>query len=414
MKELLQNPSVKLANITLYLSMLKHSDGIAWLKQEMAWKRAIEYCIEDQTIYVVRKANDFITKFLFQIVADHEEDLSMKIITEIIRPLEENVYVEQIGNVCVDSSDLQYKALPSVNIMCNILDRYIQLGKKSSIAHTLIRTCKGLRNIWKLTDMTHDPKFFEKIMSCLVYINFALLVDKLNKDDGEDSTMISIIDFNDFGLKFLNGFKLCVLKNQQLALLSAARQYYVLWKGLGDRVPEEILLGNQLTKFENQVILFQILPLINMMHRHPSCLTELHEEYVMKLFNISTEHTLRICYSFRDSLQKGIQDLPDISCKAIQSILSMEHVLHRDRAIIVFQALCHIIKGIAFDTQPDDVSSLIERPTFLTSIIAGLHTIVKKYRITWKDSYESISLMNSMLALIEQTNLPPRVSDILM
>lgn len=403
----LLNPSAKLALIALYQSMLKHDDGIEWLKIELAWKRAIGYCIEDQTIYVVRRAKEFIKEFLFRIAND--DGLCLEVITEISRPITENVFGE-IGNVCVDSCDLQHKVTPSINIICTVLERYIQLNQKSSIAHHIIKTTKGQVNLWKLSDMTHDRTLFDRITQCLIYVSFALLVDKLNENKIPDNSPISVIDFNDFGLTFLNLCKICILRNQNEALLNGARLYYVLWSSMGERVPEEIILGNQLTKFENQVILFQILPLINVMHHSDNCYPELLDDYVMKLFHISTEHTLRICYSFRNSVINGNVDLYDMASKAIQGILSMIHILHRDRAVIVFQALCHIIKCVARNESSNEVPYLIARPSFMSSVLTGLYSIVKKYRITWKDSYEAVGLLNCMLYSIEDPNLTPRVS----
>lgn len=390
--------------------MLSHSDGVEWLKETHAWKQAIGYCIEDQTIYVVRKSTEFLTDFLFQIATD-DDKLCLEIINEISRPLSENVYIEEIGKVCVDSCDLQRKVTPTIDILCHILERYFHSNIKSGISNHIIKTSKGQYNLWKLTDMTHDRKLYEKISKCLVYMSFTALIDTLNKNGEKDTSPNSVNEYTEFGLTFLNSCRWCILKNQHEALLIIARIYYVLWKSMGDRAPEEIILGNQLTKFENQVILFQILPLINVMYRPENYNNEIHDEYVMKLFHISTEHTLRICYSFRDSLINGNLDLYDMASKAVQGILSMVHVLHRDRAVIVFQALCHIIKGVAFPRDSKDLISLVERPTFMSSVLTGLYTIVKKYSITWRDSFESIALLNFMLYAMEDPNLTPRVSN---
>lgn len=405
----LKNPSSKLSLIAVYQSMLNHADGIEWLKTEQAWRRAINYCIQDQTIYVVRHANKFITDFMFSITSD--EQLSLEILTEISKPISMNVFAEQTGNVCVDSCDLQRKVTPSIKMICSLLKRYIQINDKSAMAHHIIITLKGRINLWKLSDMTHDRFLYDLINKCLIYMNFALLVEKLNANQVSDNSPISVIDFNEFGLTFLNMSKICILKNQIEALLNGARLYYVLWKNMGDRVPEEIILGNQLTKFENQVILYQILPLINVMHHGETCYPELLDDYVMKLFAISTEHTLRTCYSFRNSVKNGKVDLHDMAGKAIQAILSMIHILHRDRAVIVFQALCHIIKGVVKGTGSIEVPKIVARPTFMSAVLTGLYTIVKKYRITWKDSYESVALLNCMLYAIEEADLTPKVRE---
>lgn len=401
----LRNPSSKLALIIVYQSMLKHDAGVEWLKREQAWKRAINYCIQDQTIYVVRRAKEFTTDFLFRIAND--DNLCLEIITEFCRPIAENVYTEQVVNVSVDSCDLKQKVTPSISLINSVLERYIQLNQKSSIVHHIHLTNKTTINLWKLSDMTLDRQLYSQIMSSLIYISFGTLVDKLDASNTADSSSISLIDFNEFGLKFLNLCKICILKKQVEALLNGARLYYTIWKSMGNRVPEEIILGNQLTNFENQVILFQIIPVIALMHPNDKCYPELLDDYFMKLFHISSEHTLRICYSFRDSV-KNI-NLYDLASKSIQCILSMIHILHRDRAVIVFQALCHIIKRVKSKEVSSDLLPLIEMPTLMSSVLSGLHSIVKTFRITWKDSYESVGLLNCMLYIIDDPNLTPRV-----
>lgn len=406
----MQNPSSKLALITLYKSMLKHSDGIEWLKKEQAWKRAVLYCIQDETIYVVRSAQEFVSDFLFHTVDD--ENLCLEMITEISRPIAENVFTEQAADVCVDNSDLEHKVMPTLNIIRSILERYIRVNRKSSIAHHIIKTAKNYVNLWKLTEMTHDHAFFDKITQCIVYVSFALLIDSLNEDEPMPDNS-SKSGYSVFGLTFLNLCRISILRNQHDAVLSAARLYYILWKGLGDRKPDEIVLGSQLTKFENQIILFQILPLIHIMHLSDNCYPELLDEYIMKLFNISTEHTVKICYAFRNSVTNGNVDIFALSTKAIRGILSIIHILDRERAVIVFQALCHIIKGIRKESTNENATNeipwLMTKPNFMSSVLTALYSIVKNFRITWKDSYESVGLLNCMLYSIENPNLTPRV-----
>lgn len=402
----MQNPSSKLALIKLYRSMLKHDDGIEWLKQEKAWKRAIDYCIQDETIYVVRHAKEFITDFVFRIAND--DDVCLEVITVFCRPIAENAYVEQTGNITVDSCDFQRKVTPSMNLICSVLERYIQSNQKSSIVQNVLTANKGHINLWKLSDMTHDRQLYSLIIHSLIYISFGTLMDKLNSSNSTDSSTISLIDFNEFGLSFLNLCKICVLRKQFEALMNGARLYYTVWKSLENRVPEEIILGNQLTNFENQVILFQILPVVSVMHPVEKCLPELLEDYFLKLFHISSEHTLRICYSFRDAVKNA--NVFELANKSIQCILSMIHILHRDRAIIVFQALCHVIKRVITPSEAAGESvSLIEMPTLMTSVLSGLHSIVKTFRVTWKDSYEAVGLLNCMLYIIDDPNLTPRV-----
>lgn len=407
----LQNPSSKLALITLYKSMLHHSDGIEWLKSQHAWKRAVHYCAQDQTVYVVRSAQEFVTDFLFHAVDD--ENLCLEMITEISRPIAENVFTEQAADVCIDSSDLEHKVTSTINLIRAILDRYIRLNKKSPIAYHIIKTAKNYVNLWKLTEMTHDHAFFDKITQCIIYVSFSLLMDILNENPTPNDSSKSGYDV--FGLTFLNICRISIERNQHEAMLSGARLYYILWKSIGDRTPEEIPLGGQMTKFENQIILFQILPLVNIMHLSDNCYPDLLDDYIMKLFNISTEHTAKICYAFKNSIKDGNVEIFTLSTKSIRGILSIIQLLDRELAVIVFQALCHIIKGIkkenATTSASGEIPWLMTRPNFMSSVLTALYSIVKNFRITWKDSYESVGLLNCMLYCIENPNLTPRVRE---
>lgn len=401
----LQSPSIKLANILIFQSMTKHSSGVIWLREKKSWKVAVQYCMQNQTIYVVRKALEFTTDFLFRC---HDDDnLCVEVLGDIMRPLDENVFAEDIGRVLVDCYDLQQKVVPTINFIICILDRFVRTCDQSLIAHHIYQTFKGKVNLWKLTDMTQDPIFFNKILSCHVYINYSILLYALREKHKDKSTPVSESDFNEFGLTCLNELKFCILKNQFLAILTIARLYYVLWRSLGDRVPEEIMIGTQKVKFENQIILFQILPILVVMRTNSFTHNEITGLYFTKIFDISSEHTMRIAYSFRDSLRRNNANVPDIAYKAIQNILSMECVLHRDRAVIVFQALIHTVKGFAVQ---EDFNTIVEQQNLVAAILTGLHSLVKKFRLTWQDTFETICLLNFSLMILQQANLSSRVS----
>lgn len=402
--------------IILMQAAVKHEAGIAWTRETRGWAIALQYITENQTVYVVRRALEFLTDFLFLVV--HDEVLSNEIVGCIMKPLNDNVYkdeeVEQ-NPIYVDSTDLQRKTMPAVNIVCSVLKRYIHQNKPSGLVNMIINTHKGSLDLWKLTDMTQDRLFFDKIMATHVYINFARLVDTFMAQQPRpndwtiESCCCSSIDYNEFGLNFLNGIKYCVLKNHHLAVLHLCKLYYEQWKALGDRVPDDIVLGNQLTRFENQIILFLLMPILIVMKKSNAIYTEVTNEYITKLFNISAEHTLRICYSFRDSMLKDVSKVPEIASKAIQWTLSIGNRLQRDCAVIVFQALVHIVKGFACMAREGEPGDLEQYPHLLTSVLTGLYTIVKDFRITWKESFESIGVLNFMLYLLQNSSLTPTV-----
>lgn len=408
----LQIPSVKLAHVQVLCAMLKHSIGTLWLMNTKSWRNVIEYCMENQTIYVVRESQAFITDFIYKAASVlNDKDLCMEIITTILAPLHEAVIIQD-STVCVDSSDLQRKVLPCIDVMCHIMDHCIRSEVKTCIPLQLTKTTKFKVTLWRLTDMTKDQMFLKNILRALVLLNFVEFVDKLSDNAATSTTYAQ----NQFGLNFFNHMKICILHRSALALLAMAKLYHSLWTTLGARAPEEIQLENNKIKFENQIIIMQLTPILFCIHHQRAKVadSELFDTYIMKLFDISTDHTLRVCYGFRDLLMQNKSIVPDIAAKSIQGILAMKNQLHRDRAVYVFQALSYTLKEFAFEFTADvnqmNTDKLIEMPNLLSAILTGLHALVKEYRITWKESIEAVCLLNFMLQLLNKPNLSTRLA----
>ncbi|KAG4077805.1 hypothetical protein HA402_011234 [Bradysia odoriphaga] len=404
----LRTPSVKLAHVLLLKAILRHSFGTVWIKNHESWKLIIEYCMENQTIYVVRESQEFLNDFLFKVASVlHNDALCIEIITAITAPLTKSVVIEN-ANVCVDGDDLQRTVRPTLDLICHILDFLIKSDVKTCIAHHISVTCNVKTNCWRLTDMTKNEMFFKKIMHTQAHLAFAQLTDKLVENAATS------VDYNVFGLHFFNIMNFCILFKSAYSVLSTAKLYHVLWIALGKRVPEEIQLENHKIKFENQIIVLQLLPILSVIQKK-ILLTELFDAYIMKLFDISTEHTMRVCYSFRELLLRNKTMVPEVAAKSIQGILLMTKHLHRDRAVYVFQALTYTLKDFSVEPLTDDkidmsADKLIDMPNLLSAILTGLYEMIKKYRITWKESLESVCILNFMISMLNKTNLPSRLA----
>lgn len=393
--------------ITLYQSMLKHTAGIEWLRTEKAWKQAINYCCEKHTIYVLRRATQFLTDFLFLNVAD--EQLCLEIIREISHPLSENVAPEVVGNIFVDCIDFLRSVLPAVEIITSILDRYIELNERSSIARHIIQTTKCQISVWKMADMTNDQKIYTKVSRCQVFMSYANFVDLINDNWVPDKSIG--FDCTNISLMFVNSCRMCIRRNQLESGIMVSQFYYTLWKRVENRVPAEIMTRLKLNNFASQITVVQISPLISAMNRNDACYPEFHDEYIDKLFKLSSEHTVGMSYAIRNAIAKRSIDFHSFASKAIQGIISIINVLHRDEAVIVFQALCHILGGIKNVNDPKNVLSLMERPNLMSSVLTALYIIVQKFRITWTESFEALGLLNCMLFTLDEPNLTPKVRE---
>lgn len=256
-----------------------------------AWRIIVDYCQKNRTIYVYI-IYDIVYRFTNKI---NEEQLRIEILGEITRPITENVLDQNSNTVLVDDTELQRKLSPTINLLCFILQKTIESESKTKIAYYPDNNVKLEINLRKLTDMTQNHQFLGKILKLCTHLNYAKLVYEKSH-----SNSIPSHDFNQFGVNFFNLMKFLIVRRSSANVLMVAELNHILWKKLGSRAPEEIQIENKRVVFENQLITFQILPLLFVYKNQHKGKSELLDNYVMKLLTINCEHTLRVGYAFRE------------------------------------------------------------------------------------------------------------------
>ncbi|XP_073839437.1 uncharacterized protein [Musca autumnalis] len=423
------NPSIKLGCIRMLTSISRYSLGMAYIGIKKCWQYLLELCNRDHTLYVVREARQLLYQIIYTFsVKVKDENTVLEILQEIVRPIQENVF--KVGNesimVNVDDSELQHKMASTLDLLSYLFEQTLESDEKMNLAN-LCQTYHNLElTIWKLVEMTQNTHFLYKILHTLTSLNFATLV----QGQWVEGT-ITPENFNRFGLNFYNTMKFCVTRHQLLNFIKLAELYHVLWKKLGDRAPSEIQIETERVKFENQLIIFQLMPLLFLLRAGTLHKEELFDNYLMKMFEISCEHTMRICYRFRDAIipseNSSLLAVADLAYKAIHGILAMQNILEREQAILVFQSMIYTMKEFISDSntmycletkrEVDDppisdtfrnwkgLEFMVTIPNVLNAILSGLQTLIKRYRISWKESIETTCVVNMVAVILENPNL---------
>lgn len=401
---------VKLAHIRLLKAFSDYSLGMGWIRLSSPWKFLVNYCYKNHTIYVVRESKAVLFDILYQFsVKIPDEKMCIDIIGEILKPINENVFPNSMNIVIVDDNAIEEKIGPALELISYIFERTLECAEKVSIVHICEEVFQIELNIWKIAGMSTNPKFIEKVLRCLSTLNFARLIY-------EKWTVgkIADVDFNIFGVTFFNIMKFCVSRRAYTNFLRMAEFNHILWKKLGPRAPEEIMIENERIEFENQLIMFHLLPVLFICKS--KCEEEFLDKFIMKMFSISCEFTHRICYGFRDILFDCPEKVPDLAYKSIHEMLSMESILDKNRAVIVFQALCYALKEFVVtphkETDKEQPSKMHQMCTsnVLHAVLVGAQHLIKKYDITWKDSLETICLTNFTQIIIDNPDVNSRVS----
>lgn len=406
----------------------RYSLGLAYIRLKQCWHFLIELCNRDHTMYVVREARQLLYELIYKFsVKAKDEKVVLEMLSEIIQPIKENVYKEGSDKIMinVDDNELQHRLSSTLDLLSYLFEQTLESEEKTNIT----QLCQSYHNleltIWKLIEMTQNRFFLYKIFHTLASFNYAVLVQ-----DQWDKGQIAPEKFTRFGLNFFNSMKFCVQRMEILNLIKLAELNHVLWKKLGARAPPEILIETELVKFENQLITFHLLPvLVILRSREPE--EELFDNYLMKIFEVSCEHTLRICYAFRDiilpSEGTSLAAIADLAYKSIHGILSMQNILEREQAVMVFQAVIYALKEFISNTETLEGSMegrvvpswcktwmgtefIVAIPNALYACLIGLQALIKRYRISWKESIESTCVVNTVAVILENPNLTEGVS----
>ncbi|KAI8129654.1 hypothetical protein FF38_13103 [Lucilia cuprina] len=420
------SPSIKLGFIRLLAAVSRYSLGLAYIRLKQCWHFLIELCNRDHTMYVVREARQLLYELLYKFsVKAKDEKVVLEMLSEIIEPIKENVYKEGSDKIMinVDDTELQHRLSSSLDLLSYIFEQTLESEEKTNITHL----CRNYHNleltIWKLIEMTQNRFFLYKILHTLASFNYAVLVQ-----DQWDKGQIAPEKFTRFGLNFFNSMKFCVQRSEILNLIKLAELNHMLWKKLGKRAPPEIWIETELVKFENQLITFHLLPVLVIL-RSREREEELFDNYLMKIFEVSCEHTLRICYSFRDiilpSEGTSLAAIADLAYKSIHGILSMQNILEREPAVMVFQAIIYALKEFIANTNTYEKNNcpmegrvvpswckiwmgaefIVAIPNVLYACLIGLQSLIKRYRISWKESIESTCVVNTVAVILENPNL---------
>ncbi|XP_055853059.1 uncharacterized protein LOC129916886 [Episyrphus balteatus] len=396
--------SNKLGHIRLLTAVSKHNVGLRWIKESKSWFYIVKYCCENHTLYVVREASLLIYDILYKFSAkNYDTEFCLEIIDEILKPIDQGVYQNSSTVVYVDDSKIQKSLCPTLDLISLIFQKTLDSKEKTPIAHLCDVHHKIVMNIWKLAKVTHNEYFLGKILKAQTMYNFAMLVYQK-----WDSEKIDPCDFNEFGVNFFNTMKFCVSRRSCVNFLKLAKMNHFLWKKLGSRAPSEIFIENDSIQFENQLIMFHLMPVLCIVKTQPEE-ESIFDQYIKKLFSISSEFTVRICYSFRDILLDCSDFAAHLAYKSIHGVLSMKTILNKDQAVVLFQALVYVLKEFTIGSNESSIALPTDPaqrlPQVLYATLACLYTLVEGFDITWKESIESMCLMDIVLDILKKENL---------
>ncbi|XP_053698205.1 uncharacterized protein LOC128745209 [Sabethes cyaneus] len=413
-KHKLQHASIKLGHVMVLKAASRHTSGLNWIKSSSSWKISLDYYNGQlQTIYITKETSHFIYIVMEKFAMIGDYDLVQEIVRTILSPLLDDVWKcpEQENAVLVNDQKAQRVVASMLSLMCTIFRNMLETDKKSRTAYYILATCHFERKLWVYADSLLDHNFLTKIWETQILANCTRLCCM---DIPEEDTVTKPISFERYTINFLNYMNFSIRRGNVHNVMLMGQMHHHSWRLLDKRAPEEIVLKNQSIKFGDQVLLIQLFPVVyelkGLIQKDPP---DYIEKFCSTLYDISCEFTIRLIYGCRDVFEAaGPDTVKQLAIKSIQGIVSIKS-LPRPRAIIAFQAFVYVLKEFLPDMcyleDQSDFSKtdvILSQPNFLAAIINGMYSLIQNYKFTWNECIESMTVVNFMLNLLGNPNLP--------
>ncbi|XP_058812065.1 uncharacterized protein LOC131676779 [Topomyia yanbarensis] len=412
----LQHPSVRLGHVMVLKAVSLHASGLDWIKRSGSWKICLDYYNgQSQTVYIMKETSLFLYEVLERFGSIGDYDLVLTIVRSILSPLLDGVWKSPVQEnaVLVNDENAQRILSSMLSLLCTLFRKMLDSAKQTRAAYFMLITFHFERNLWVYADSIQDHTFLATIYEVLILANCTRL---RCMDIPPEDTVAIHLPFEKYTINFLNFLNFSIRRGNIENLLLMAQMHHQAWRLLGDRAPEEVVLKHQSIKFGDQILLIQLFPAVyeikSVVSSDPP---DYIEKFISTLYDISCEYTVRLLYACRDVVEANhANNATQLAIKSIQGIASIQS-LPRQRAIIAFQAFVYVLKEFLPDmcylenqSNVCNTDQVLAKPNLLAAIITGLHTLIQNYKFTWNECIESTTVVNFMLNLLGNPNLPPR------
>lgn len=384
----------------MLLSFTHHKSGVDWLTSTDYWNDVLSYCLENQTIYITREGYNFMYELLNKSIKYNNTFCDL-VVKKTMSRLETDRFVNnESAKLEIDDYQLQKDLSPTLKLITYILEQLYMSGECKTLVDMYLHEHNLENVLWNLLLIARDEEFVYDISKSIFLTSF-MGVGMQAYVTRESA----LPELKVFGRKFMRLFQLVTERGLAVLIVRLCCLGHGYWTRVDRLLPPSDKLEPIL--FENQIIVFQILPVIVVAfaasgegdghrHMHEDELTAL---FVHKLFKISCEHTVRMAYAYR-ALLLGLGEAQacETARKAVGCLMSVRDLLHRDRAVIAFQALAYALRSLV---EGRGVRKTAAQQRLLSALLDALGQLIRHFHITWTDSVESICITSLALELVE-------------
>jgi hypothetical protein len=412
-------PSVKLAYIKLLSSFLEHKSGIEWMIACNFWENVFQFSLTDQDEPLTKESVMFISKLL-ETSIDCDEDFCNEVVKRIMLPLGENVYrsIKASADLADDSDEVASKHLkPTLKLMGDILKYFLEamlFGQEDYRIALLF--LKNFLQEERISDFMMMAQ-----LKCLVFdvrkIMFIMRFLELYVKFVTNSVSTDSLDATVCGVKkdFILNVSKC--NHQDSIDFCDFGQFY--WRLIETKIPMTRISKTECFPLSNQFLILMLMPQCCVTLKYCRSMQDLEETllndefrniFVQKLFKITCQDMIRLCYTWRDCLIDR-SDLFKIGTHSMNLFKHHRQYYSRELALILFQFFFYNLKDMidSIKESPAKLDIFLAETDYLYLIFQILNSILGEFEITWKDSFETIDMMSVAFDFLTLPNWSERI-----
>ncbi|KAK9508777.1 hypothetical protein O3M35_006254 [Rhynocoris fuscipes] len=400
-----------LGYVDIICNLINHNEGRQWVMSKELWKDIIKFSIVSESLYVKRRSQQMLSKYIvmqncnvatFPIITGllnfNKKEINMMNAHDMQNPIrfkstsnynnEDKKIILSIYNLLTEL----FSALLETNYNTNLINELCEQHHIQDLAWTEIHNGDN-----------EDIILAASKLLCLCNISAATL-----SENGENKYYEE-----NFAFFVAKHFKLLIVRHLfPKVILETCVQYTFLWHRYNSKFDREKNAG-EFTRVENLIFLVQAMPMFKCMRDSHRERSEMAELFIDKLFALACPSTVRLCYFYRDQFYVSSTPIETITYHVINSFIRVSSFCEKEQAVMIFQGFMYLLKYFVHIETEDECQNsygpdyfISSYPELLSSVLSGLTCFLKKFKVSWRDSLETVCLMSFIQLLITNVNVP--------
>lgn len=415
------DPSIKLGYIKLVSSFLEHKSGLQWIISTNYWANILCLTLKNQTMYITKEGYQFVATLLVKSIKINE-CFCHNVMQVIMAPLSKNApYMpsNRVTNVMEVRDQAIYQSLcSSLSLLSEVLQlllHNISLESNLKIIKLFLDKFKLDEHVTTLLLIAQNEEFLFDLYKLLFIIS---LVEFYLQFPGKIFTECDAVAKK--CSRVFDVFADNIQKGSVVNILKLTYVGYSYWKNIGSFMPKCVKNTDNPVPllFENQLLMMQLYPIIavsfKMMGEKEAekklFEDEVRDHYVDQLLKKATQPTMRMFFLWRSYLMNNPYMFDDATL-AMNYLIKSKAMFTREQGVTAFQTLIYCLKDIlsALKSTPEQISVLVKEYNYMALLLDAIAIFINEFNFTWRDSLESICVMNLAFDFLSIPTWPTKV-----